>query len=232
MELNRLKKLKKILLLSGALTLGATGCNNEVKDETAKITEYNTTEATKNNNTKTENTTIEPETEIETEPETETEEILKNSTVDNIIEQYIDLSGEMHSYSDFVIDRYDSLYLFAKDNKYVYNYHLGNSQDPKYVDGYTYIDDESISIYVVKVNEGTSEDYFYTPIAAMTEVDGEYHNVLVTTFDGTNDHEPSKHYIYLDETKENYNNLENGEEYLYSKSELVSEAYTKEKTLV
>ena len=218
MELNCLKKLKKILLLSGTLTLGVTGCNNEVKDETAKITEYNATEATINSNAKPkENNTTETTENTTIETEEETEEFLKNSTVDNIINQYNDLSGEMHSYEDFRVDRYDSVFLYSKGDTYVSDFHLCNSEDPKYVDGYTYIGDESIPIYVVHVKERTAIEEYYTPIAALTKIGNEYHNVVVTDYDGTIDREPSKHYINLDETKENYNNLENGEEYLYLK---------------
>ena len=201
------KLLKRVLFIISIcnIVIYIIGCNNIKTENDTTVTESTVEKTTKQNSEVKEDTNS---TTVITEESTM---VLENQTIDNIIKKYNDLSGEMHSYEDFKVDRYDSVCLFAKDNQYVFNHHLLDPQNPRYVDGYTYIGDESIYVYVVKVNEGTDGNYSYTPIAALTEIDDEYHNVLVTTTDGITDHESSKHYIYLDETEEEYNDLMNAE---------------------
>jgi len=59
----------------------------------------------------------------------------------------------------------------------------------------------------------------YEPIAAIANMDGQIINVKVTYFYDNNRYEPSNNYIIIDNpTKEDLNNIKNGEEYIKSEN--------------
>ena len=115
-----------------------------------------------------------------------------NETVKNIMLDYVDQCGNIYSYNDFAVDKfYDVDYLYKKDNKYIYDYHLDN------VPGYEHIKNDDIYMYVIKVEI----DDIYVPVAGVVNIDNNYYDVFINTYEHI-DHNEEKDYVriqYIDE---------------------------------
>ena len=174
MEKSRLKKMMILTSLSAALLSGC-GKKEAPVEYTTEITTEVTTEEEKNDE-------------------------LYNDTINKVYSEYREKSGRDIDITDLAVAEYDnSISYIHKDasGNYIYDKDI-RADDPDY----TWIDESDLSkMYVVRVNDGTKEDPWYTPVCALTKVDGKVVNVIVNTFDGSETHYASDYYVIIEDAK-------------------------------
>lgn len=191
-------RLRKIALLTALSTSLLTGCGKKVENNTTTI--------------------VPTTTEITTEENTE-EEVF-NETINHIYNEYKEKSGKDIDVTDLAVKEYDndtSYIHLNQDGKYVYNKDI-RADDANY----TWIEHPG-KMYVVRVNKGTKEDPYYTPICALVEINGNVYNIEATLFDGSEKHLPDENYIEIENPdKNNINDLKNANEDIESGMTIIS----------
>lgn len=191
-------RLRKIALLTALSTTLLTGCRDNKKDDIAVNTPVITTKIEENAD----------------KYQDENIDVVSNQTIAQIYEEYKELSNKDIDITHLRIEEYkEPKYIWKKGDKYIYDYGINGYDNEEY----TYIDPGyhgKMYAVIVKNNDIVSE---YEPIAALANIDGEVFNVKVTFYKDNTRYEPSENYITIDNpTKEDFNNIKNAEEYIYS----------------
>ena len=187
MEKYRLKKVALLTMLSSMLLSGC-GKNTDPQPQTTQTVTEATTEYTSE------------------------DEVVSNQTIAQIYEEYKDKTNKEIDIEDLKIEEFDKPnYIWNKGEEYIYDYRINGYDNQEY----TYIDSGYHGKMYAVIIKNT--DNTYEPIAALANVNGEIFNVIVT-FDKDNQiYEPSDNYIIIDNpTKEDYENIKNADEYIYS----------------
>lgn len=186
MEKYRLKKVALLTMLSSMLLSGCGKTN---------IT-----------NNEPQTTQIQATTEL-----LEEDEIVSNQTIAKIYEEYKELSKKDIDINDLKIEEFIKPNIYKKGENYYYDFRINGY----YGEEYQYIDPGYHGKMYAVIIKNTDETY--EPIAALANINGDIFNVQVTFNKDNQIYEPSENYIIINNpTKEDYENIKNADEYIYS----------------
>lgn len=190
-------KLRKAIYTSMLATLLFTGCGKTDKPVEEPITEA---------------TTVVQTTEEEID-------VVYNDTLQQIIGEYKEKSGEDVKVSDFKVDTINGpqfVYKYTDENG---NEKLEFKNYREIPEGHQSIDCSGKTLYIVKLNTHKDGQDWFVPVSGL--LDGmAIENVEVNTWDDQGfEHSASPYYVYIDNpTRDNIDDLKNSKEYLTSKN--------------